>query len=107
MSEDLILEELRAMRERMDELLRLVSPPPSERPDDLLACEEAAHLLRVAPDTLRRGKAGTASIPRHSDRPVMFRRAEVERFLRERGRKGERREKSQRISLVRRKRKAA
>ena len=100
-------EQVRTMREQMDELLRLVSPPPSERPDDLLNCEEAAKLLRVAPETLRRRKAGTGSIPRHSDKPVMFRRAEVERFLRARSSAAPPREKPARISLVRRKRKAA
>lgn len=92
------------IRELKALVLRFAGVAPEPRgPDDLLALEEAAAALRVSPETLRRGKAGTHVIPRHSSRPVMFRRFEIEKFVRERARKArEGKDVKKRLKLIRR-----
>ncbi len=102
--------ELRAeLREIKDILLaRQTTRQPAESPNDVLSLEEAARYVGLQPRTLRTGKAGTASIPRYSDRPVKFLRASLDAFKRARVERNARRgqEPKRPLSLVRRKKTA-
>lgn len=75
-----VLEQVASLRRLVEE--RLSAPPPS--PLDLLTLDEAAAVLRVAPRTLREGTAGTHVIPRQSDRPLLYLRGDLDRFVRDR-----------------------
>jgi len=71
--------------------------------DPVVTLEEAATQLCVAPETLRRGLAGTHAIPRHSDRPVTFLQSRLDQYKRENSRRrAEAKDTRKRISLVRR-----
>ena len=75
--------------------------------DPVVTLEEAAAQLLVAPSTLRRGLAGTHSIPRHSDRPVTFLQSRLDQFKRENTRRrAEAKNVRTRISLVRRRKRS-
>jgi hypothetical protein len=101
-----ILEELRANRAVMEEILRRLGEPRALQ-SDILTLDEAASLLRLRPASLRRGLAGTHRIPRHTSHPVTFRRAEVERFIRDRAERArEAKDAGKRLSLVRRRKSA-
>lgn len=99
------LQYLEGLNAKMDEILRRLDQQQQLAPRaEVLTLEEAAAMLRLQPASLRRGLAGTRVLPRHSDRPVTFRRSEVEKFIRERSRQRvEAKDARQRLSLVRRK----
>lgn len=96
--------ELREVRALIEELL---APRPSREGDELLDLAEAAALLGIAPETLRKRKAGTRSIPRQSSRPILFTRADVETFIRARAAKKREAQDALRPRLVRRRGKRA
>jgi DNA-binding transcriptional regulator YhcF (GntR family) len=102
-----VVVEMRALRVELAELRDLVealiNSQPRQSGDQLLSLKEAASMLRVKPDSLRRGLAGTRAVPRHSSRPITYLRSSVEQFIRDRARKAaESKDARKRISLLRR-----
>lgn len=104
------LDEIDARLAEITNLLRAQqqAQPPAASPGDVLSLEDAARYLGLAPRTLRNRKAGTASIPRYSDRPVKFLRANLDGFKRARVESKARRDQqpARTLSLLRRKRSA-
>lgn len=69
-----ILDELREIRD-------LVSKP-APRPDDLVGADYVVARTGISLRTVIAGKAGTNNIPRVMNRPVRFRRGDVDQWLR-------------------------
>lgn len=99
---------------RLEEIMNLLrglqqaSPGPAQSPGDVLSLDEAARYLGLAPRTLCNRKAGTASIPRYSDRPVLFLRGNLDQFKRSRVESKARRSQqpARTLKLIRRKKTA-
>jgi len=68
--------------ELRDILTSALKASAAPSPLDVLTLDEAARYIGVASYTLRTGKAGTRSIPRHTSRPVQFLRASLDQWKR-------------------------
>lgn len=77
-------ERIARVEAQLVEILARLPAAQATSPHDLLRLAEAARLLAVMPRTLRDGKAGTHLVPRQSSRPLLYLRADVERFIRNR-----------------------
>lgn len=105
-----IKERFDEINRRLDEIARLLQTrqPAPNATLEVLSLTAAASYLGVAPRTLRNRKAGTGAIPRYSDRPVQFLRANLDQFKRARVERNARRsqEPARKLSLIRRKKTA-
>jgi hypothetical protein len=112
MSAEAIEQKLDAVLAGLERLTRLVeaalTPAARPAPGDVLNLKAAAEYIGLAAETLRRGLAGTSTIPRYSDRPVQFLRQSLDNFKRERieRERAALRPPARRKGLIRRSRKA-
>ncbi|HEX8071059.1 MAG TPA: hypothetical protein VF546_13975 [Pyrinomonadaceae bacterium] len=110
-TEERIARALMLVEEARAELVALAAALRSERAvrkgrcpgctGDVLCLVCAARAVGVAPRTLQARKAGTETLPRFSDRPTTYLRADINRFVRTRA-QARQDESARRISLVRR-----
>lgn len=83
-----ILEELRSLRERMDELYALVSGgvrgPEPARAGDLVDVDYVCRVTGLARVTVMQGKSGVSELPLQGTRPKRWLKSDVDRFQRQR-----------------------
>jgi hypothetical protein len=80
---DEILAEVRSLRALIEQ------PPIRERVDDLVDAHYVAARFGCSVRGVQSGAFGTKALPRISRRPLRFRRADVDKLLRELARKNE------------------
>lgn len=79
-----IFDELRDMKIRMADVLDRLDRPRPRSPDDLVDANYFARAAGLSRVTVLQGKAGTDRVPRASKRPSLWRKGDVDRFVRER-----------------------
>ena len=77
-----LLARQQAMQATLDGLTARAQEPP--RADGLVDADYFARVSGLSRVTILQGKAGTGEVPRASKRPALWRKADVDRFVRER-----------------------